>query len=123
MELTRYAVLGIVQGLTEFLPVSSSGHLVIIQQIFPDFDQPGILLEVILHAGTLLSVLYYFRRSILSKSLNYWVIVGVATLPAVIIGLFMNKLVESLFESIRLVGVALIITGLFNYMTNSILVM
>ena len=56
--------LGVVQGLTEFLPVSSSGHLVIVQQFMSDFEQPGLTFDVVLHLGTLGAVLLYFRREV-----------------------------------------------------------
>ena len=63
--------LGTLQGLTEFLPVSSSGHLVIAQHFMKNFQQPGVLFDVILHAGTLLSVLFYFRKKILKIDYFY----------------------------------------------------
>jgi len=57
-------ILGILQGITEFIPVSSSGHLVLAQH-FLDFDSPDIIFEILVHFGTLLSVLIYFRRDII----------------------------------------------------------
>ncbi len=57
-------ILGILQGLTEFLPVSSSGHLVLAEHIM-GIKQPGVALEVVLHLGTLVSILIYYRRSIM----------------------------------------------------------
>ena len=65
----RYLILGIVQGLTEFLPVSSSGHLVLGAHILR-LNPPGMLLEAVLHLGTLLSVLFVFRREISSLVLS-----------------------------------------------------
>jgi len=64
-------LMGVIQGLTEFLPVSSSGHLVIFQNLFSGFEQPGILFEVILHAGTLSSVILYYRKKIFKLSGKY----------------------------------------------------
>lgn len=120
MELLTYILLGAVQGLTEFLPVSSSGHLVIFQNIIPGFNQTGILLEAFLHGGTLLSVVYFFRKSIIRKSMNYWILIAVATIPVVLVGLTFGNQVESFFENIRLTGVALLVTGTMNYITNSV---
>ena len=57
-------VLGIVQGLTEFLPVSSSGHLVMFEELL-GANQPGVAFDALVHGGTLLAVLIYFRRRIL----------------------------------------------------------
>ena len=60
------AVLGVLQGLTEFLPVSSSGHLAIAQHFVPGFQQPGLLFDVTLHVGTLASVCAYFWKDLAS---------------------------------------------------------
>ncbi len=57
-------LLGILQGLTEFLPVSSSAHLILAQKLLPGFSQPGILFDVMLHVGTLVAVVVYFRERI-----------------------------------------------------------
>lgn len=111
--------LGLVQGLTEFLPVSSSGHLVITQRLLPGFSQPGILFDIILHFGTLSAVLVYFRKKLTSYlHISYLQILAAGTLPAVILGLLFKNQIEVIFGNIRLVGCALIITGLFNYFTD-----
>ncbi len=65
MELVRYAALGLVQGLTEFLPVSSSGHLVLAQR-YLGVEAPGIVLEVTLHVATALAIVIYFRRRLVT---------------------------------------------------------
>ena len=65
MNLWEAILLGTVQGLTEFLPVSSSGHLVILQSVIEGFRQPGVFFDVMLHLGTLLAVLFFLRREIL----------------------------------------------------------
>lgn len=64
MSLGEGILLGIIQGLTELLPVSSSGHLVIAQSLLPDFHQPGVLFDVMLHLGTLAAVIFFFRSDI-----------------------------------------------------------
>ena len=111
-------VLGILQGFTEFLPVSSSGHLVLVQTIIPNFSQPGILFDVCLHFGTLFAVLFFFRKKLLKISFKYISYIVVATIPAVIIGFFLKDYIYELFSSIRVVGFALILTGLLNYLTS-----
>lgn len=120
MEIFKYLLLGTVQGLTEFLPVSSSGHLIILKRVLPGFDQPGIFFESFLHAGTLLSIIYYFRKSILKNEINYWLLVGIATVPAVFVGLFLSSQVESAFGNLEIVGFALLITGIINILTSNI---
>ena len=68
-------VMGLVQGLTEFLPVSSSGHLVLLKTLFRFEDSGGILFEVVLHLGTLVSIVIYYRKDILNmirEFFNYW---------------------------------------------------
>jgi len=65
LNLWEGALLGVIQGLTEFLPVSSSGHLVIVQSFIKGFQQPGVVFDVMLHFGTLLAVLVFFRKDIL----------------------------------------------------------
>jgi len=94
MEIWEAIVVGIVQGLAEFLPISSSGHIVLTQKLL-EIDEPDLAFEVILHLGTLVSVLFFFRASLwkLCKSLwtkemkeermmIFWL--GVATVPAVV---------------------------------------
>lgn len=118
MNIVTAAFLGIVQGLTEFFPVSSSGHLVLVQTLIPTFQQPGVLFDVVLHGGTLFAVLAYFRKKIFKLSINYYLLLVVGTIPAVIIGLLFNSAIENLFTDAVLVGGALLISALFNYLTD-----
>ena len=115
----RYLILGIGQGLTEFLPVSSSGHLVLAQR-FLKIDPPGVFLEAVLHLGTLVAVLVLFRRdlarlarAILSRGEGRKEITRliVATVPIVFVGLFLRTQIEAAFTSSLLVGICLLITG------------
>ena len=62
-ELITASILGIIQGLTEFLPVSSSGHLAIVSKLL-DYNEPGLLLEASVHIGTVIAILVYFRERI-----------------------------------------------------------
>jgi len=115
MNIINSIILGIVQGFTEFLPVSSSGHLVIIQSLIPNFSQPGVLFDVILHFGTLFSIIFYFRKKLpLYINPRYIGLLVVGTIPAVLFGFLFKDRIEGLFSSVRLVGFALILTGLFN---------
>lgn len=129
MELIKAIILGLVQGLTEFLPISSSGHLVLGAELL-DFQAQGLAFDIFLHLGTLVSVCIVFRQelaamlvaplAVLQKRADeklthffYWdIYVVVATLPAVIVGLFLKDSIEGLFASILLVYSMLFVTGL-----------
>lgn len=113
-------LLGLLQGFTEFLPVSSSGHLVIAQSLIPNFSQPGVLFDVTLHAGTLFSVVLFFYKEIVNISRKYVYFIIVGTIPAVIIGYLFESLIEGFFGSTLLVGIALIFTGIINFYTDKI---
>ncbi len=132
-------VLGVVQGLTEFLPVSSSGHLVIVQSFIEGFHQPGVLFDVMLHFGTLLAVLFFFRnevsdilRSLLPGSwrgsndgddlisarrkMAVLIVVGTGITGGV--GFLFEENIHSLFTSVDVVAVMLVITGLLLYLSD-----
>jgi len=114
VNLVSSLLLGIIQGLTEFLPVSSSGHLVLAQSLIPSFSQPGVLFDVTIHLGTLLAVVYFFRGKIVSLSKNYLMALVVGTIPAVLAGLVFGDFLESLFSSARATALQLIATGALN---------
>ena len=135
MSIVDALIMGLVQGLTEFLPVSSSGHLVIAKHLLGGVKDTGILFEVLLHFGTLLAVLFYFRQDILSllraflpssdvsdearrdsRKLAYMVIAG--TIPTVVIALLFKDLFESLFTSVRVVSIMLLVTGLLLFLSD-----
>ncbi len=106
-------ILGAVQGIAEFLPISSSGHLVIAEELLK-FDTHGnLLFDVMLHLGTLASILIVYRQDIWkvlhSRKLCMAVVVG--TLPAVVVGLSLKEFFESAFGNPLLVGCCLLITA------------
>lgn len=115
------AVLGIVQGLTEFFPVSSSGHLAMFQALFGGREGGGLLFEVGVHAATLVAIVIFYRERILElirgfftrdpASLAYVGKLAVATLPAVAVGLTAKDWIETQFSNPVLVGSALLVTG------------
>ncbi len=99
----KSAILGTVQGLTEFLPVSSSGHLTLLQQILGyDLGEAGMMfVNVLLHFGTLLAVIFVFWRDILAlfkKPFKTLLMLIVATVPAGLVGLLLNDKIEALFD-------------------------
>ncbi|MDR3051411.1 MAG: undecaprenyl-diphosphate phosphatase [Oscillospiraceae bacterium] len=114
MSVLQAVILGIVQGLAEFLPISSSGHLLLAERLL-GVRQGGMLLTVLLHAGTLVAVLAVFWRDWLVMLRNpfknrvFWLLV-LATLPAVAVALLFEKQIDALFTGWFL-GFAFLITG------------
>lgn len=121
-EIFDSLILGIVQGATEFIPVSSSGHLVIIHQMLGT-TSGTLLFDILLHIGTLGAVTLYFwtdvkalivscSRTIRFKALRpekeFVLLVAIATLPAVFFGFFLSDILENVFRSARMVAFALI---------------
>ena len=118
MTYMQSALLGVIQGLTEFLPVSSSAHLALAPRFF-SFPDPGLTFDVALHLGTLLAVLIYYRelwtrmlvgaardpRGEEGRKLGLLVL---ATLPAVVVGLLFEKSAEEAFRDPRRIGACLI---------------
>jgi undecaprenyl-diphosphatase len=115
-------LLGLIQGLTEFLPVSSSGHLVIAQDLI-GFQGPGIVFDILLHGATLGAVMLYFWRDIAALLLSLLPggdparrrVVGLillATIPTGVIGLSIDHYLSGLFESARFAAAMLVVTGL-----------
>ena len=125
MDIIDALILGSLQGMTEFLPVSSSGHLVLGQH-FLGLSLPGNFFEVLVHLGTLCSVLVVFRTEILkliqsiksaeSKIMLSALVIG--TIPAVLIGLSMKDKISQLFENPLAVSFSLILTGIWLVMTK-----
>ncbi len=90
----------------------------ITQSLLPRFSQPGVLFDVILHAGSLLAVVVFYYKTILKLTRNYWVLIGLGTIPAVLVGYFLGDFIEPLFSSTKVVGVALLVTAFFNFQTD-----
>ena len=114
-EILRITILAIVQGVTEFLPVSSSGHLVLANLLLGGKENTDIAeVVVVLHVGTLLSIcVFYFQRVIrlLKEDRRALWLLVVGTAPAVLVGLPAKLLAGELFESSLLTGVLLLVTG------------
>ncbi|HOP39392.1 MAG TPA: undecaprenyl-diphosphate phosphatase, partial [Candidatus Woesebacteria bacterium] len=118
MNLITAMVLGLVQGFAEFLPISSSGHLVVIGHLLGIKDS-NIAFDVFLHFATLLAILIYFKKDILSIKLNEIKAIIIGSIPATLVGLLFKDQFEALFGSVLIVSVFLIITGFLNLMTDS----
>lgn len=112
-------VLGIVQGITEFLPISSSGHLVIVGELIrritgaPLDAEASLQLNIALHAGTLVSILWVYRADVLALRRRPWLCLAivVATIPAAVIGLTAKDTIETAFSTPLLAGACLWITA------------
>lgn len=121
MDPIEAIVLGLVQGLTEFFPVSSSGHLAMLQALFGGRDAGGLLFEVGVHVATLVAIAFFYRARILEliagllgrdpETLEYVGKLAVATGPAVVIGLGAKDFIEAQFSNPALVAGALLTTG------------
>ena len=124
MTLEQAIALGALQGATEFLPVSSSGHLALAQSRIEGFSQPGVLFDVLLHVGTMIAVMIYFWRDIrdlatapfrkdeqakLHRKMLLLIIAG--SVPTAIIGLTGKDFATGLFHNIPVVAAMLIVTG------------
>ena len=122
MNIIEGLLLGVLQGFTEFLPVSSSGHLALFQNIFSNID---ISFDIMVHLATLLAVLIFFFGDIMiiirdvlmwdKKSENFWMFwyLIIATIPAGLAGFFLRNVVQSIFSNLLFVGFGFIISGLF----------
>lgn len=115
----KYLILGVIQGLTEFLPVSSSGHLVIMQKIL-GITQEQVAVTVILHLGTVLALVIFFFKEIISllKDARALFRIFIVTLITGAIAVIGKDFFESLFGAPRLVAFAWVITGIILILTK-----
>jgi undecaprenyl-diphosphatase len=128
-------ILGIVQGLTEFLPVSSSGHLFLVRYLL-EWPEPGLAFDVSLHVGTLVAVLWYFRRewieltnaalrivrqrAIRTPDERRVVLLIVATIPAAVAGLLLADYAETVFRHPQITAIALIVLGVLLWFVDRV---
>lgn len=124
MSLIEAIILGLVQGLTEFLPVSSSGHLVLVQKAMAVEDS-GITFEILVHFATLLSVVIYFWKVLwkmllsilppfrpeLARERKMIGLLAIGTVPAVVVGLTFRDTFEQVYENPIVVSLLLLVTG------------
>jgi undecaprenyl-diphosphatase len=143
VTLLEAIILGIVQGSTEPLPVSSSAHLVIIPALIPGFQPPGIFFDVVLHIGTLIAVVFFLRRDIVNiiaslmpaqwptgsrtttageRTANRRMafLIVVATVVTGVIGVLFKDRIEHLFESVETTTVMLLITGILLFLSDRV---
>jgi len=123
LTVAQSILLGIMQGLTEWLPISSSGHLVLAQKL-AGVSVP-VAYDIVLHVGTLMPVIFIFRKELFEiiksfarfdkkkQSFNLGIMIIIASIITGVIGLLFLKFFESLFSSTTAVGIGFMITGLF----------
>ncbi|MFP4668564.1 MAG: undecaprenyl-diphosphate phosphatase [Desulfobacterales bacterium] len=139
MTTLQAIALGIIQGLTEFLPVSSSGHLVLFQNLF-GLNRPELIFDIAVHTGTLAAICFYFYKDIAAmiKEVAKWTyslirrtnpgpatpelwlaaMIAAGSVPTAIIGFAFHGIADILFSSVLLVGFALIATGFWMWFTR-----
>ncbi|MFA7193334.1 MAG: undecaprenyl-diphosphatase UppP [Candidatus Paceibacterota bacterium] len=131
MEIVNSVILGIVQGATEFIPVSSSGHLILAREILGMNVAYSLAFDAVLQLATTLAVLVYFRKDIFGLVKNFFKFVArkniepkelillkaviLGTIPAVVIGLFLEDSMDTLFRNSFLVAMSLIVGGLIMF--------
>ncbi|HHY39789.1 MAG TPA: undecaprenyl-diphosphate phosphatase [Syntrophaceticus sp.] len=125
MTIWQAVVMGLVQGLGEFLPISSSAHLILVPWLFKWHD-PGLTFDIALHIGTLIAVIAYFWRDWIKLILGafqgtktnegrlFWYLV-LATIPGAIMGLLLEEKAETVFRNPLLIAVMLIVLGVILY--------
>ncbi|NNL43277.1 MAG: undecaprenyl-diphosphate phosphatase [Desulfobacterales bacterium] len=142
MEPLQAIFLGIIQGLTEFLPVSSSGHLVLFQNLL-GFKEPELLLDICLHVGTLFAICIVFFQEIKTifmtlvripglaitaggykclykknEQVRITALIIIATLPTALLGILFHKIAHEIFGAVWIVGVMLMVTGFLLWFTR-----
>jgi undecaprenyl-diphosphatase len=144
LNLLQAILLGTIQGLTEFLPVSSSGHLVIFQSLF-GMEEPELFFDICLHFGTLVAVIAVFFREILSilktlirlpalarqaggmkplfdtnEDVRITVLIVIGTVPTALLGVMFNGIAHRIFSNLPLVGGMLLVTGTLLWVTRGL---
>ena len=115
-------ILSIVQGITEFLPISSSAHLILISKYF-NFSNENLTLNVSLHLGSLLAIIFYFKKELFNfinnKQLFFKIILG--SIPVMIFGFFLIKLnLIDYLKNYKVIGWSTIIFGILLYFSDRV---
>jgi len=133
MTVGEACLLGLVQGMTEFLPISSKGHLALVHRFLePLPPDQQVAIDVALHVGTLVAVFVYFRRELLGMTMALfkprdagwrfrWIwLLGLATLPAAIIGLTWKDEIIDTFDSMPVLGACFLVTGTMLFLASAV---
>ena len=137
IKLLQYIFLGIVQGFAEPIPISSSGHLVIIKNLIKADALNDLNFEIIVNFGSLLAIVFFYRKTIIKvikdfflyiktkkeeykANFKYCLLIVVATIPAGIVGLLFKDKIEMLAGNLKIIGIALLITALALFVVRKI---
>lgn len=131
MNWLQALLLGLVQGLTEFLPVSSSGHLAIGRELLGVEASEDLVFEVVVHAATVIATIVVFRKQILdllkglfkfkyNDETDYICKILVSMIPVFVVGMFFKDWVTGLFSSLLVVGIALMVTALLLFLSDTL---
>ena len=131
MSWWQSVLLGLIQGLTEFLPVSSSGHLAIGREILGVEASDDLVFEVVVHAATVLATIIVFRRQIwkllcglfkfrYNDETDYILKICVSMIPVFVVGVFFKDIVEGLFNSLATGGGALLVTAFLLFFSDRV---
>ena len=125
----QYFLIGIIQGVTEFLPISSSGHLVIFAQL-TNWEDQGLFTDIAVHFGTLFAVLIYLRKDIYYFLTNIFQLkvfedqiifkIILATLPAIVLGYFIYDYVSLYFRNIQLIALSSIVFAIILFFADRV---
>lgn len=134
MDILISVLLGIVQGLTEFLPISSSGHLILVRDLTNTQFGYGLAFDSVLQFATTLAVLYFFRKDIYRLTKNFFRIISfksvdrkekilvfsiiVGTIPAVVLGLLLEDMMDTIFRSSLLVALTLVLGSAIMFLAD-----
>lgn len=139
IEIIKYVFLGALQGFTEPIPVSSSGHIFIIKQIIDTGILNDLNFEIVVNFGSLLAIMYFYKDDLISLIKNFfnyllkkenndkvktdykycWLII-IGSIPIGIVGFLFKDQIESVLSNIKVVGIAFLITALFLYLVRNI---
>ena len=136
MDIFSGMILGVVQGATEFLPISSSGHLILVRDVFHFSTEGGLAFDAVLQLATALAVLVYFRNDFLELIRNFFRLLGrreveprmktllfaiiLGTIPAAVFGLLLQDYMETTFRTPSFVGVTLLLGALLFFAAEKV---
>lgn len=123
MSIIEAFILGLIQGLTEFLPISSTGHLYLGRHLF-QLDEAGLFLDTMLHIGTLIAVVIVYKQELIgmikAPFSKQTMLLIIGTIPAVIVGFLFNDLFESISKTGTTIGWEFLITGAILWMADRV---
>jgi len=124
MSLLEAIILGLIQGVSEFLPVSSSGHLLVFHHIFGITSEDNLTFIIVLNMGSLLPLLFVFRKDIWSLVKNPFqkvtALLAIATVPLVVVTLLFEGFIESMFHMVRFLPYGFAVTGVVLLLSDRI---